>query len=300
MKLFGRFGSGFKALPKDIRTFARTYARERVSGRRKPLRDLIVMIAVIFTVVGIVNQMAIKDRLVIFSKAASYESDLPAYPANPRNRSFQSVKHDLLAVYARHRVTFYCGCDFNRGKRVRCTNGTQVQGNRGQRIEWEHIVPASWLGRIFPEWKNGHPRCRDERGRECVARVRPLFNRAQTDMYNLVPAIGAINNRRSNYPFGIVPGEPRAFGTCNMEIEDRTAEPPNEMLGNIARTYLYMSLVYPGLHVLDMETYQMFKAWDAYDPVDRWECERAHAIERTQGNENPYVKYRCLLAGLWP
>ena len=45
-------------------------------------------------------------------------------------------------------------------------------------------------------------------------------------MYNLVPAVGEINGLRSNYNFGIIPGEKREFGSCDMEIEGQKAEPP--------------------------------------------------------------------------
>ena len=32
----------------------------------------------------------------------------------------------------------------------------------------------------------------------------------------------------SNYSFGIIPGEKREFGSCDMEIEGQKAEPPPE------------------------------------------------------------------------
>ena len=44
-------------------------------------------------------------------------------------------------------------------------------------------------------------------------------------MYNLVPAVGEINGLRSNYSFGMISGEKREFGSCDMEIESRKAEP---------------------------------------------------------------------------
>jgi deoxyribonuclease-1 len=59
-------------------------------------------------------------------------------------------------------------------------------------------------------------------------------------MYNLVPAVGEINALRSNYSFGIIPGERREFGECDMEIKNRKAEPPPNVRGDIARIYFYM------------------------------------------------------------
>ncbi len=39
-------------------------------------------------------------------------------------------------------------------------------------------------------------------------------------MYNLVPAVGEINGLRSNYSFGIIPGEKREFGSCLSSTQD--------------------------------------------------------------------------------
>ena len=72
------------------------------------------------------------------------------------------------------------------------------------------------------------------------------FRYMQADMYNLVPAVGEINCLRSNYGFGMIPGEKRGFGTCDIEIENRKAEPRPETRGNIARMYFYMDWAYPG------------------------------------------------------
>ncbi len=68
----------------------------------------------------------------------------------------------------------------------------------------------------------------------------------ESDLYNIVPAIGEINGLRSNYSFAMIPWEKREFGTGDMEIENRKAEPRPEVRGNIARIYFYMNRAYPG------------------------------------------------------
>ena len=68
----------------------------------------------------------------------------------------------------------------------------------------------------------------------------------QADMFNLYPAIGEVNGRRSNYSMAIINGEKREFGKCDVEIKNRKVEPREEIRGEIARTYLYMDSVYPG------------------------------------------------------
>ena len=83
----------------------------------------------------------------------------------------------------------------------------------------------------------------------------------ESDLYNLVPAVGEINGLRSNYSFAMIPGEKRAFGKCDMEIENRKAEPPPDKRGNIARTYFYMDWVYPGRGVISKKnTANLFDA----------------------------------------
>lgn len=133
----------------------------------------------------------------------------------------------------------------------------------------------------------------------CAKKVATKFRYMEADLYNLVPAVGEINGLRSNYSFAMIPGEKRAFGKCDMEIEGRKAEPPPDKRGNIARTYFYMNGVYPGHGIISKKNMKLFQAWDKRDPVDEWECERCKRIEKIQGSENPFVKKACVEKGLW-
>lgn len=123
------------------------------------------------------------------------------------------------------------------------------------------------------------------------------FRYMESDLYNLVPAVGEINGLRSNYSFAMTPGEKREFGTCDMEIQDRKAEPRPEVGGNIARTYKYINLAYPGDGMISNKNRKLLDERDREDPVDRWECEWARRIEQIQGNGNPFLKQACEEAG---
>lgn len=231
---------------------------------------------------------------------------------NTKNESFTKAKELLLnEVYNTHRVTFYCGCTFSKKKKVRCKVG---EGNRAGRIEWEHIVPASQFGKTFDSWKKYTPmtcwipgfirkifsiRCSVLSGRKNARRVSKLYRLMESDMYNLTPAIGLINQRRSNYPYREVPGEERKFGGCDFEVSEKTVEPPENVRGDIARTYLYMNDVYPGRNIISSGEKKMFQEWDRKDPVDKWECERCKKIEGIQGNVNLFVKKPCQKKGWW-
>jgi len=123
--------------------------------------------------------------------------------------------------------------------------------------------------------------------------VNKEYKRMQADMYNLYPAIGEVNGRRSNYSMAIIEGEKREFGICDVEIKSRKVEPKESIRGEIARTYIYMDSVYPGRGIISKKNRKLFESWNKSDPVDEWECERARRIERIQGNRNVVVMRDC-------
>ena len=102
----------------------------------------------------------------------------------------------------------------------------------------------------------------------------------------------------TNYRFGMIAGEKREFGLCDMEIEGRIAEPPEHIRGDIARTYQYMHAAYPGHGVIGKVNKKLFNAWSKQDPVDGWECKRTKIIEGIQGNENMVIIKACKEVGL--
>jgi len=237
---------------------------------------------------------------------AEREAGHAAQPhGNTREDSFQDAKRALLKqVYLDHRVTLYCQAAYDEKGFVVLPPGftTPKHQARTSRIEWEHVVPAENFGRAFSEWRDGHPDCQDKRGpfkgRKCADRVSREYRLMQADMYNLYPAIGAVNAMRSNYNFAMLPGAPNTFGACGMKIEGNRVEPPEHARGAIARTVKYMAWAYPRFHVSRQQE-QLMDAWDRMHPVDQWECTRAKRIEGLQGNENPMVKGQCQEAGFW-
>jgi len=226
---------------------------------------------------------------------------------NTINPSFNKSKKILLGqVYYDHYTTFYCGCEFSSKRQVFHTNGYEPkkQWKRAYRLEWEHVVPAHAFGQSFREWREGHFECVDRkgksfRGRNCTRKMVHKFRYMESDMYNLVPAVGEINGLRSNYSFAMITGEKREFGQCDMEIEERKAEPPEYVRGNIARIYKYMEAAYPGHGIISKNDRKLFDTWDRQDKVDAWECQRTKRIENIQGNENPFVRRECVEEGLW-
>ena len=193
-------------------------------------------------------------------------------------------------IYTSHLLAFYSGCRYRLVKKKfvpvasSCGFKYRKNKNRSERIEWEHIVPAWHFGHQLRCWQNG--------GRLHCRNSNEQFRQMEADMHNLVPAIGEINGDRSNYKFSMISGEKRVYGKpVNMEIlsSDRRAEPPENVQGDIARTYFYMMDRYD-MRISDQQK-QLFIAWNNTNPVDRWESEKNQLIKKLQGDENEYVTH---------
>jgi deoxyribonuclease-1 len=212
-------------------------------------------------------------------------------------KSFSSAKKTLYEIiYQGHPLTFYCDCKFTKTRRVylgTCDVKARKNNTRAKKLEAEHVFPAYHFGQFRACWRD--KLCTDSKGgkysgRECCQKIDPIFRAAHNDLHNLFPAVGEINGDRSNYRWGMISGEKRQYGGCDIEVDSsiRRAEPPKSVRGNIARTYFYMSDTY---HInLSSEQRKLFTAWDRLDPPDSWEKERNRRIEKVQGNLNPYIK----------
>ena len=237
-------------------------------------------------------------HLLFFLLILLLSSDL--YSQNTQISSFSKSKKLLLKVYKDNPYTLYCGCSF-KGKKPNlssCGYIPKKDKKRANRIEWDLVVPAHAFGKSFSEWRNGHPKCVSKngkkfKGRKCAQKINEEYRRMQADMFNLYPAIREVNGRRSNYSMGIIEGEKREFGKCDVEIKSRKVEPREEIRGEIARTYMYMDSVYPGRSIISKKNRKLFESWNKSDPVDEWECERANRIEKIQGNMNEIVWEKC-------
>jgi len=220
--------------------------------------------------------------------------------------SFSQARRLVLEIARDNPRTFYCDCVFKDKKidATSCGYEPARDSVRSRRVEIEHVVPAENFGRSFVEWRKGHDECirpggRPYKGRRCAQKINATYRLMESDLYNLYPEIGELNADRSNFRYGIVEGEERRYGSCDFEIEDRTAEPREKIRGDIARIYFYMDSTYPGRGILGKKSRQLFEAWDQADPVDAQECARARRVEQVQGNANPFTKAPCTAAGLY-
>ena len=202
-------------------------------------------------------------------------------------------------VYFDHRETIYCAASFDTKKRITAPDGfyTTKYEKRAKKVEWEHVVPAENFGRTFAEWREGDNSCVNSKGktfkgRRCAEKINTEYRHMQADMFNLYPAIGAVNALRSNYNFTMLSDEQSDFGSCKMKIENRKAEPPESARGQIARTYLYMEQTYPR-YKMSKSQRKLMTAWSNQHPVSEWECTRAKRIGELQKNRNLVVENLC-------
>lgn len=241
---------------------------------------------------------------VIFGLGLALSSHAMA-DGNTTITSFEQAKRLMqkdIYVGSEYQKTLYCGAAFNMNKSITLPDGftTDRYKNRLKTYEAEHIVPAQNFGQTFKEWREGDAKCinlkGEFKGRACASKVNTEYRLMQSDLYNLAPAIGAVNAARQNYNFTMLPDVKSDFGSCDMRIEGRKVQPPEQARGRIARTYLYFENAYTRYNMSNAQR-NLMKAWDKQYPVTPDECEIGRRIESVQHSENRILKTRCEKAG---
>ena len=172
----------------------------------------------------------------------------------------------------------------------------------GDCINREHSVPSSWWGGSkLPQY---------------------------SDIFNIVPTDGYVNNQRSNYPYGVCEGGTRLTngqyvakgrkGTSTHEgYSGVVFEPDDEYKGDFARAYFYMAACYNnvistwtmanGSSFFAGNSYPVFTTyamgllmeWHRLDPVSEKETTRNCYAHAWQGNRNPFIDHPELAEHIW-
>ena len=212
------------------------------------------------------------------------------------NSFSQSKKLLLKEVYFDNQNTFYCLNKYsiklvnNKYKTILEANDKYIprkpffksgkENYRTKNVEFEHIMPVENFGKHLPCWKDGgRKNCKND----------ITFNEMESDMHNLVPAIGELNADRSNYKFGANKPKVGQYGKCEFEVDFKAKRVyvRDEIKGNIARIYFYMSDKY-NINLSPQER-KMFEVWNKLDPVDEWERIKNKRVNKLQGNRNKYI-----------
>lgn len=163
----------------------------------------------------------------------------------------------------------------------------------------EHSTPSSWFNDATPMY---------------------------TDLFNVYPTDGYVNNRRSNYPLADVgstswtSSNGSKLGSCITAGYSGTVfEPIDSFKGDFARTFLYMAtryenvvsswpsnstecaVVYAGNGDLVFKPWYitMLLNWCALDPVSQKEVNRNDAVYAIQNNRNPFIDHPEWIDAIW-
>ena len=197
---------------------------------------------------------------------------------------------DMYSLKANGTANYY----FNHG-----TNTCGSYNQEGDCYNREHSTPASWFNDAYPMY---------------------------TDLFNVYPTDGYVNNRRSNYPMAKVGNATwtstngSKVGTCATTGYSGTVfEPIDTFKGDFARTFLYMvtryedvvagwpsnstecAAVYAGNNGLTYKNWYitMLLSWCELDPVSQKEIDRNNAVYALQHNRNPYIDHPEYINLIW-
>ncbi|OBX22009.1 putative secreted protein (Por secretion system target) [Gelidibacter algens] len=150
-----------------------------------------------------------------------------------------------------------------------------------------------------------------------------VFNEALpmvSDIHQVIPTDGFVNNKRSNFPFGIV-NSPTWTSTNGSKVGSNSSsgysgdafEPIDEFKGDIARSVLYFAVRYEGQ--VGSWSFPMFNGtndrvftewalnilldWHAADPVSQREIDRNNAAYNYQNNANPFISHPEYANMIW-
>ncbi len=247
--------------------------------------------------------MAVKEldtppsKLVLILVFQVLISHFIAANATGKDLNFGRAKTILRKnIYGPKGLTFYCNCEYQkkRIKKQSCKLKTKKFKKRQGRLEWEHVVPAHAFGKSFKEWREHKQVCPKQKSpRKCAQKKNPLFAQMEGNLFNLVPAVGAINALRRNYSFTQLKDLKNEICAGGMMLNKRKVSPPIGRRGDIARIYMYMNKKYPGRGIISKKNQKLFEAWDKIDPVDRRECELNRLKGIYQKDQNQFVIKNC-------
>ena len=246
-----------------------------------------------------INDTKALDKKVLLSSPI-FNSPLVHDETLLKERTFNRAKSYLYKVYKElnYTKTFYCGCDFAFKKSYfgaidlkSCGYKIRKNAKRASRIEAEHIMPAYNFGRQLKCWiEGGRKNCKRDK----------IFNLMESDLHNLVPAIGEVNGDRSNFKYVqelvySASHNVASYGQCPIKIDftASNAKPPEHTRGQIARAYLYMQKTYK-IKLSDKQLRLMLLWNNKYAPTQH-EIDRNRLIYKYQKTLNPFIEHYSII-----
>lgn len=208
-------------------------------------------------------------------------------------RNFQEAKKVARILFAANPVTLYCRCKYDASFKVdldSCGMLSATHIKRARVVEWEHMMPAENIGQQLQCWREKIcvSKGKSYKGRKCCEKIDTRFQKAEAELYNLWPAVGLVNQVRSNYRYSPLPNEDDFFG-CNFKVDKtlRKVEPADDAKGIVARANLFMSRQYD-IQLSDAQR-KLFETWNKEFPPSLWEKQWASEVAQIEGYPNPFI-----------
>ncbi|MFM7016721.1 MAG: endonuclease [Bacteroidota bacterium] len=113
----------------------------------------------------------------------------------------------------------------------------------------------------------------------------------RSDMFHLFPTDETANNKRSNYPFGIVTNPTWSNGGSKFDQNTNTFEPRDIHKGEVARAMFYFVTRYQDYNGFLSGQEQVLRQWHQAFPTTQVERTRCNNIYTYQKNRNPFIDY---------
>ena len=242
--------------------------------------------------------MTYRQMMVLFFGLVMGQSTVVA--ESPSN--FSSAKKIALRLFHEKPVTLYCQCPYDKDKHVdlnSCGMHQAMGQPRASRIEWEHIMPAQHFGKQFACWREkictNNRTGAKYRGRKCCEHISSEFRHIESELYNLWPSVGSVNQARSNFHYHTLHNK-RGFYGCDIAVDkgNNWVEPSELTKGIVARATLFMIQKYQ--IKIDESEQALLMAWNQTHPPTDWEIDWASQVADIEGYDNPFIteyrKYR--------
>ncbi len=207
----------------------------------------------------------------------------------------------LNDIYSDNSFTFFCGCEFreNGVNYQKCSYYPKINNKNAHKIKWVKIIRMNDIIKNNTKLKKINKKCINKnwgkrKKNKCVKKNKiKLLNKLKKDLHLVYPVISQISKLTFNKDFKIINKEKRKFGECDLEVNKRFVEPRDEIKGDIARLYKYVSVKYEKDNLITKKKDKLFNTWSKNDPADDWECKRSEMIEKETGIVNPILKKLC-------
>lgn len=208
------------------------------------------------------------------------------FAATTKSEALKVVKE----IYQEHPFTFYCEKPIEHDQTI-FARSCDVCPEREIKIKWMSLIPAKRLaqGKLCQQ----QPICVNKQGKafkgvNCCRKLDKLFMAMEADPHVFVPEEPILSQLNNTSSIGIIENPKTAY-ICDLrhDFRKRTLQPPFQVRGFIARTYLYYHTQYQ----LDLssEELNLFKQWHIEHPADAWEIERSAEIYAQTGKLNTWV-----------